>query len=69
MTLNTSICKSKHKYISNYGEDKDSVYIMYLDKKKCMGGQCRKNYHAVFEIMAADRHLRVKFIKRMDIFL
>ena len=34
-----------------------------------MGGQCQKNYHAVFEIMAADRHLRVKFIKRMNIFL
>ena len=47
MTLNTSICKNKHKYINSYGEDKDSSYIMYLNKKICMGGQCQKSYEWV----------------------
>ena len=36
--------KSNNKYMKNYNKNIESSYLMYLDIKTCMDGQCSKNY-------------------------
>ena len=36
--------KSNNKYMNNYDKSIESSYLMYLDAKTYMNGQCLKNY-------------------------
>ena len=36
--------KANNKYMKNYNKNIESSYLMYLDIKTCMDGQCSKNY-------------------------
>ena len=34
--------EANNKYMKNYDKNKESLYLMYLDAKICIDGQCLK---------------------------